>query len=261
VSYVDDDGEHYAELLRELSSVDTWLSRMATSPEPPAGSALRGDDTRTEPYQLSYAAWNSLTHAVDHLNCLRTLLRDARVVHMFAPFSLARPALENASAAVWLLQPRGRRERITRRLRLAADDIRNGEQARNLIGTEGPRSQEERLKDIRDIADGERIEQSAALSKVGYREIIEVASGGANGPAKDATMLCWRLCSGVAHGDFWTTINATDRELIELPGMSPGVGAFKITAHVGLLRYVTGIAVAMTGLGWRLYDQRSISIF
>src|SRR5690242_16972133 len=42
VSYVGDDGAHYAELLRELSSVDAWLSRMVPNPGPPPGSALRG---------------------------------------------------------------------------------------------------------------------------------------------------------------------------------------------------------------------------
>ena len=257
MSFVNDKDERdYAELLRALRRVDAWLARMdpdARGLQPQPKSPLHGDDDRTRPYQVSHAAWNSLTHAVDHLHCLRSVLQDARLIHMFAPFSLVRPALENASAGVWILKPQRRCERITRRLRLAADDIRKGEEARRLTGSTGPRSQEERLGDIRDIAKQVGVEPAVALGRVGYGEIIAAVSSPAS-PAADVNILCWRLCSGVAHGDFWTTINATDR--IELPPISPDVGAFKITAHMGLLGYVTRIAVEMTALGWRLYDQR-----
>jgi hypothetical protein len=203
---------HYAELLSVLSQIDAWLPRMdpdVGNQWPLPGSPLRGDDDRAHPYQLSHAAWNSLSHAVDHLNCLRSLLKDAQVIHMYAPYSLVRPALENASAAVWILRPPGRPERIARRLRLAADDFRDGEQARRLTGMAGPRSEQERLDQVRDIAQRAGIEPREALRKVGYREIIEAASS-ADGPAADVIALCWRLCSGVAHGDFWTTFGASE---------------------------------------------------
>ena len=76
---------------------------------------------------------------MDHLNCLHALLKDAQVIHMFAPYSLVRAALENASAAVWMLHPSGRATRICRRLRLAVTNIRNG--APDLTVTSGePRS-------------------------------------------------------------------------------------------------------------------------
>ncbi|MFF0372600.1 hypothetical protein [Micromonospora sp. NPDC005087] len=74
---------------------------------------------------MSHAAWHSLSHAVDHLNCLRTLLKDAHMMHMYAPYPIPR-GVENACAAVWLLAPDDRAERILRRLRLAALDIRGG---------------------------------------------------------------------------------------------------------------------------------------
>jgi hypothetical protein len=102
----DKDRPDYAELLRLLGLVDGWAARIdpdAGRPQPPPGSALRGDDLRTHPYELSHAAWHSLSHAVDHLNCLQTLLKDAGLIHIFAPYSLVRSALENASAAVWML--------------------------------------------------------------------------------------------------------------------------------------------------------------
>jgi hypothetical protein len=118
----------------------------------------------------------------------------------------------------------------------------------------GPRSEQERLDQVRDIAQRAGIEPREALRKVGYREIIEAASS-ADGPAADVIALCWRLWSGVAHGDFWTTFGASER--VPLPGAPLGVGSFKITANVGLLMYVTTFATKMTQLGWHFYDQRS----
>src|SRR5882672_614915 len=53
---------------------------------------------------------------------------------MYAPFSLVRAALENACAAVWMLQPPRRADRLARRLRFAVTDIRNGEQVNQVIG-------------------------------------------------------------------------------------------------------------------------------
>jgi hypothetical protein len=45
-----------------------------------------------------------------------------------------RAALENACAAVWMLQPPRRADRLARRLRFAVTDIRNGEQVNQVIG-------------------------------------------------------------------------------------------------------------------------------
>jgi hypothetical protein len=60
------------------------------------GSSLCGDDKKADPFRLSHVAWHSLSNAVDHLGCLRALLGDAKVIHMYAPFTLVRAALENA---------------------------------------------------------------------------------------------------------------------------------------------------------------------
>jgi hypothetical protein len=182
------------------------------------------------------------------------LLRDAQVIHMYAPYSLVRGALENASAAVWLLHPARRIERITRRLRYAAVDIRNGEQAKVLTGTAGPRSKEERLDELRDLAKRAGADPADAVRNVGYREVVDSANEALSLGSK-AIPVAWRLCSGIAHGDFWTTINAAER--VELPGAPQGIGTFQITANVKILMYVTTFAIHMTMLGWRLHDDRS----
>jgi hypothetical protein len=260
VSCVDEkDRPHYEELLRLLSQVDGWVRRIdpahADRPqEPPSGSPLRGDDERTRPYQLSHAAWHSLSHAVDHLNCLHALLRDAHMIHMFAPYSLVRSALENASVAVWMLQPASRPGRVARRLRFAMVDIRNSEEAKRLTGTVGPRSEPDRIDEVRDIARRAGVKETEAVRRVGYKEIVN-AAGSTLSPGTSEILLIWKVCSGMTHGDFWTTWNAGDR--VELPGAPPGVGAFNFEAKVGILMNVTAAATHMTRLGWQLYDQRS----
>jgi hypothetical protein len=147
--------QYLLELLSELRKVDAWVARMDPStrpPGPPPGSSLYGDDARTRPYELSHGAWHALSHAVDHLNCLHVLLKDAQVIHMFAPFSLVRAALENASAAVWMLQPPSRTSRVCRRFRFAVANIRNGDAAKQLAGLEGGRRRDVLIDEVRELA-------------------------------------------------------------------------------------------------------------
>lgn len=253
----DTDTRHFQALLRELSQVDAWVARIdpaASHPGPAPGSPLRGDDARTHPYELSHGAWHSLSHAVDHLNCLYALLKDAQVIHMFAPFSLVRAALENASAAVWMLQPPSRPSRVCRRLRFAAANIRNGDDAIQLAGIPARRPREDLLEKVRDLARQADVTESEAVKRVGYQEVVTQAAR-ALGPDTVVIPLVWRLCSGISHGDFWTTLSAAQRT--ELPAAPPGLGSFSVTANVQTLMYVTTFATRMTALGWRLYDQRS----
>ncbi len=252
----DEDGPHFAELLRVLDQSGAWAARIAPGAErlqPAPRSPLRGDDDRAHPYELSHAAWHSLSHAVDHLSCLHALLRDAKVVHMYAPFSLVRAALENACAAVWMLQPPRRANRLTRRPRFAVTDIRNGEQVKQLTGQPGPHSEQERMQEVRAIAARAGIAEAAVGRGAPYSEIVQTV-GDSAGPAASVIYLSWKLCSVIAHGDFWPTWSAMQR--VELPGAPEGTGSFRIEANVKLLMYVTTLAANLTRQGWQLYDQR-----
>jgi hypothetical protein len=178
-------------------------------------------------------------------------------MHMYAPYSLVRAALENASAAVWLLHPDDRAERILRRLRFAALDIRNGEEARRLVGAPaGPKSEAERIEQICGLAQRRGVDEAAVVAKrpVSYREIVKSAANTRRG-GETAYMITWKMCSGIAHGDMWTTINVVSRE--ELPGAPPDIAHLKITAKVETLMLGVYFAVDMTDAGWGLYDERS----
>ncbi|MEH1058402.1 hypothetical protein V6U89_24725 [Micromonospora sp. CPCC 206171] len=247
----------FAEMFRHLDKIEPWLKRM--DPEGPRArpqerSDLSRDDKEVHPHQLSQAAWHALSHAVDHLHCLRTLLKDAHVMHMYAPYSLARAALENASAAVWLLAPDDRAARILRRLRFTALDIRGGEAMQKLLGVTGPRTEAERLDQLKAIAKRRGIDESAAIKHVGYAEIVKAAGDTMPGGNKPY-LLTWKMCSAIAHGDLWATLNVVSRT--ELPGAPAGVAHMRITANAQSLFFAVFFAVAMTTAGWHLYDRRS----
>jgi hypothetical protein len=211
---------------------------------------MHADDERLNPYQISHASWSSLSRAVDHLECLRALIRDVRVFHRYAPYTLLRAALENACCAVWMLQPRSRRERITRRLRLAVNDIEHGEAARKLTGQKGPRTKTQRLQQVHQIAELHGVD--GMPRPVGYGQIAEAV-----GDKEKVLLLVWKTCSGMAHGDLWPQVAAA--RMTEIPGGSADVGTFAVTANIGLLAQMIAITVAVTAQGWHLFDQRSQS--
>jgi hypothetical protein len=252
----EEDGKYLAEILRVLGEAEGWAARTSTEAarlRPAPGSSLRGDDDQAFPYALSHAVWDALDHAVDHLTCLQALLRDAKVIHRFAPYALVRGALENASAAVWLLQPPRRADRLSRRLRLAIEDVRNGEQAREMTGQQGPRSKQERLGQITAIAASAGLDKESLKNRLSYTEIVRAMD--ASGPAGSLTELSWKICSGLTHGDSWAAWSASRMTQMPSP-VQDGVATFKIEANLRPLMQMTTLAVRLTGRGWQLHDQR-----
>ncbi|MGI5185433.1 hypothetical protein ACQEVZ_55230 [Dactylosporangium sp. CA-152071] len=146
------------------------------------------------------------------------------------------------------------RAEFRERRQFAALDVRSGDRAIRLIDDSAVRTARERVDELRDLARRVGANADDAVRRVGYREIVE-AAGAALAPGSPATVFVWSLCSGITHGDFWTTLNAAER--VELPGAPAGMVSFKVTADVEKLRFATDVAVNMTLLGWRLHDERS----
>lgn len=117
--------------------------------------------------------------------------------------------------------PLFRPERLARRLRFAVTDIRNGEEVKEITRQPGPRPRQERLDEVKAVAARAGIDGTSVSRGVGYKEVVQAAGGG-TGPAADVTYVAWKLCSGIAHGDFWPTWSGMDRA--ELPGAPAGPG-------------------------------------
>ena len=184
------------------------------------------------------------------------MLADAQVIHMYAPFTLLRAALENACTAVWLLDPASRAKRLSRHPRKVIGDIDNEEQVRKLAGQRGPRSEAERIAAIKAIARAAGFDEVALKTRPSYSEIARIVSELV--PANGIIEAMWRLCSGYAHGDQWPTLSASYRT--EIPSAAPeGVGTFRIEANLGLLAKVATMAVKVTGWGWQFHDQRCLA--
>ncbi|MEV6909483.1 hypothetical protein [Amycolatopsis sp. NPDC051071] len=94
-----------------------------------AGSAMAGDDRGSEPFLVSHAIRASLGTAIDHLHALYALVLHSGFLHLHAPASVTRGALECASTAIWLAEPSSREERIRRALCWAGKDIKDGDKA------------------------------------------------------------------------------------------------------------------------------------
>lgn len=243
-----------AAIQRVMRPLARWQERQRERLDPQPGSDLAGDDALTSPVQLSHLARGSLGQAADHLDAIRTLLFEAQRLHTWAPYTLARGALENAATAVWLLAPEDRETRVHRRLRLRVQDLRDEEEFFEDAG----------LTPVRDVAaDRELVRQLARDAGVKtdnlfargptFTRILDEAQG----PAGLSTARAlWRLSSGIAHGRQWATLSsALAKDVVH---QQDDVATVAYTADETVVLGVVNVAVRMTDAGWRLLDRRRL---
>ena len=220
-----------------------------------AGSALREDDRRSDPWRVSHAASPALSAALDHLHTLSVLVVDARVLHTHAPFTLARGCLENAAAALWIVGPSKRADRITRGLRWYATDARDADQAIREARLERRRPLGERLRDLQDTATRNGCDPTAAVKQVSSTEVLRYVDALMTGRRLGA-LFPWRLCSGFAHGRPWAALGVLARE--ERPSAAePGVVHLRQTSSLDRLLYPAGVGLDVLDLAISIYEQRA----
>jgi hypothetical protein len=228
-----------------------------------AGGALAGDDAKTDPYQLSHAAWNALTVAVDHLHCLRDSLvgelEDDRLsvrIHTHAQSSLVRGAIENSARAVWLLGPAIRLTRVKRCLSLEAMEVRHSYRLRELVGAPAPRTkdqQEQRLRGLAVAAGVPDPDVKKALKPPQYSDIVRQA-GDLTVLGGDLANLIWSGCSALAHGDRSGMLGMLEMEIV---ARDKGVAYARVTGSISGLYWTSAGAVRMIEHGFSLYRQRA----
>ena len=258
-----DDLQALLRLLERLGPLEELTSNPSNAWRVQAGSALAGDDAKTSPYQLSHAAWHALTVAVDHLHCLRNSLvgelRDDHLsirIHTHAQSSLVRGAIENGARAVWLLGPAARLTRVKRRLSLEAMGVRHSYRLRELVKAPASRTQDQREKQLRDLAAAAGIpgsEVKGALRSPQYSDIVREA-GSLTVLGADIADVIWSGCSSIAHGDLSGTLGMLDKEII---ARDRGVAYARVTGSIGGLYWTTAGAVRVIEHGFNLYAQRA----
>jgi hypothetical protein len=196
-------------------------------------SALAADDARSSPYQVSHEVVAQIGVAVDHLHALETLIRGAQALHLGAPFSLVRPALEASATAAWILSPRSRSERIKRRLTLAAKDARDNSRAEDELAAQVPVPLESRLNQIKSIL--VTATSSDAIPKFATTDVMKAAAAATGDQFHP--VLAWMCCSGFAHGRSWASRNLLDREVFETD--NPEVKHVRLTSDVTRVWWAT----------------------
>jgi hypothetical protein len=234
---------------------DTWQAQ--------AGSALAGDDAKTDPYQLSHAAWHALTVAVDHLHCLRNSLagelendRLSVRIHTHAQSSLVRGAIENGARAVWLLGPATRLVRVKRRLSLEAMEVHHSYRLRELAGAPGRRTKDQRVQQLRELAVAAGVpdpDVKKAVTPPQYSHIVREA-GDLTVLGADLADVIWSGCSSIAHGDLSGTLGILDKQIV---ARDKGVAYARVTGSISGLYWTTAGPVRMIEQGFNLYRHRA----
>lgn len=238
--------------------IDRMMERVGTRDEFPvaAGSSLAGDDKASAPYQVSHLLALCLTAGVDHLHAAKVLVIDQRILHVAAPSSLARGALENFAAAYWILSPRNRRERITRALRWHAQNFKDSDSATKPLGPPAYSSLEGKMQKLYAVGAPLSIDEKAI--KRGYTSTEAILSVESADPAGGSRVLFpWQLCSGFAHGRPWAYYGTLD--LDQQPGPEPDVASVRITSDLARALYPNLTALHLLTRFLRLYQVRAAS--
>jgi hypothetical protein len=236
--------------------LERMMERVGTEGEFPiaAGSSLAGDDAAADPYQVSHVIRMCLTAGTDHLHAVKVLVVDQQVVHVAAPASLARGALETLAAAYWVLQPAQRDERVTRSLRWHAKNMRDAETAVGDLELPGHTPLEEKLSKLDAVAAKRSLDIKTIRG--GYRSTETVKCAEEHAPNLPlGVVLPWRVCSGFAHGRPWAYLGVSDVHVTET-GEGDVVGV-RLTSNLAKALYPSLAAIHLLERLLRLYEQRS----
>lgn len=242
--------------------IDEWQNMVDhPAPEVEPGSDLAFDTARSGTYDVGHAAWSGIAVAIDHLHALRELIVKAGSLHTYAPFSLIRSAMDNASLALWLIGPDDSDERVLRCLRVASENVRQSRDARAVLGPRAPqppRPDDVRLQEITDIANALGINSRGAAGArwAGYERIVEEAATLTRILDPGATAFLWRACSAFGHGRQWAALALLNREL---QPRSQGVLDVRLTTTVEQVALYAGTAVVINQQAIRTYHARRLA--
>lgn len=216
---------------------------------------MAGDDHGSEPFLVSHPIRTSLGAAIDHLHALYALVLHSGYLHLHAPASVTRGALECASTAIWLAAPPARDERIRRALCWAGKDIKDGDKAAVGAGYPVPTPVKERIEKLNAAARSRGLAPQAIKNGFSSTEAVEAAKAHL-GPGTKDVLLAWRLCSGFAHGRSWSALGFADNVQTPVPG-----GSDRVTVESGnSYRHVLALAIAAdltVDAAVRLFDLRA----
>ncbi|MBF8184806.1 hypothetical protein ITP53_03420 [Nonomuraea sp. K274] len=231
-------------------------------------SPLAGDDAKTHPFEVSHSAWHALTVAMDHIGCLRSSLvgqldgdRLEVRIHTHAQSSLLRGAVENGARAVWVLGPKDRLTRVTRRLALQFKETKDAERMRELLNNPASKTLQERQQRLVDLlaSAGHPAEEAAKTLKTvaaTYTAIVREAGELTPRLGGDVAQAVWSGCSALAHGDTFGTMSMLDKEIV---ARNDDIALVRVTGSISSLFWCTVAATLVIERGFQLFQERGIS--
>ncbi|MDP9888638.1 hypothetical protein LFT44_21890 (plasmid) [Arthrobacter sp. FW306-05-C] len=203
--------QEYAQaLLRLLDANLSLYDDMNRWPKSEPGSLLFEDDQATYPFPISNDVRYLLLVAADNLNGLRSMILEATEngqprlnLHVFAPYTLIRNAIECASTALWIMTPAERHERVLRLAQFELEDAKKNKAALTAFGGSG----EETFNRKKGIIEG-IIRRYAELSWKGVDDGFRITGllrtiGSLPGLEGLNPLGKWQIASGMAHGKRW----------------------------------------------------------
>lgn len=197
-------------LLRLLDANLSLYDEMNRWPKSEPGSLLFEDDQATYPFPISNDVRYLLLVASDNLSGLRSMIVEGTKngvptlnLHVFAPYTLIRNAIECAGTALWIMAPAERHERVLRLAQFELEDAKKNQAALTAFGGNGEETFIRKKGIIegiiqpygelswKSVANGFRITE--LLRTIGSLPELE----GLNPLGK------WQIASGMAHGKRW----------------------------------------------------------
>lgn len=243
-----------AELSGIFEAVDSWYANGAIRlPRVQPRSSLSGDDRRTEPFPLSHAVTRNLLVAIDHLHSLRASLLIASSLHTYAPFTLIRGSLEGSINALWLLKPEQRRERITRHILACRADDRDQNTMAGCLDEPSAESRDNWIEKVIDECGLDRHRVRGGVPSFG--SIAKTVDKETWCEGDNIGELGWRMCSGMAHGREWATLDVLHRQFLR--EHSESVAEVRLTAGMTDVAMLAQLAYSMLTEALNLFSNRA----
>ena len=175
-------------------------------------------------------------------------------LHTHGQFTLVRGALENASMALWLLEPDKSAERILRRMQEDWNERRELDTVRKETNIPASKTPEEYKREAVALLTRVGANPSQLKQWPGYGEVVK--SAGAKLPTGSKTaFIIWKACSALAHGELRGIAAYLDLKPID--PSTPNAQVHQVTTSVLLLTRGATTAIAAVGAALNLYSQRS----
>lgn len=190
--------EQYEELRDRIRQMRQRALAVDITPE----GLLAREDQRTEYSPISHQVRFQLQLAAEHLVALDRLI-EGHGLPDYAGYVLIRAALEASATAYWLIQPNVSHRRVLRALRMAYWNQRDSAEFAAAAGfADGAWDIERReyLEQLRSKIKGLH-QTSLDVSRISHTDLLTDVGRGLKLTQRPSTLLAWRLCSSLAHGN------------------------------------------------------------